>query len=41
MALNLLYCNVLKFLMVTEEWNPAVRALDPAPVTEKAKTRKH
>ena len=25
-ALNLLYCNFLKFLMVTEEWNPVVRA---------------
>ena len=25
-VLNLLYCNFLKFLMVTEEWNPAVRA---------------
>ena len=25
-ALNLLYCIFLKFLMVTEEWNPAVRA---------------
>ena len=25
-ALNLLYCNFLKFLVVTEEWNPAVRA---------------
>ena len=25
-ALNLLYYNFLKFLMVTEEWNPAVKA---------------
>ena len=25
-ASNLFYCNFLKFLMVTEEWNPAVRA---------------
>ena len=25
-ALNLLYCNFLKFLRVTDEWNPAVRA---------------
>ena len=26
LALNLLYCMFLKFLMVTEEWNPAVKA---------------
>ena len=25
-ASNLWYCNFLKFLMVTEEWNPAVKA---------------
>jgi hypothetical protein len=25
-ALNLLYCNFLKFPMVTQVWNPAVRA---------------
>ena len=25
-AFNLLYCTFFKFLMVTEEWNPVVRA---------------